>query len=122
MFIVSWLYEDRCSLFSCNTSPAFERSLHISWDLICWITCHFSSLRCFSCSTQILINLDGIHSFSSPVDTNVKSLSQCNTYPGFHTEVNTSLKYTGWFSFAAAVTPFSLTLRKFNVNEALCNL
>ena len=69
----------------------------------------------------IFINFDGIHRFSSPVETRKKSIPQSSTSPNFHSEVNTSLKYIGWFNsenffllsnvfLSAAVVPFSLAL------------
>jgi len=44
----------------------------------------------------IFINFDAFHSFSSLVETKAKPYLQNNTHPGFHPEVNTPLKYTGW--------------------------
>lgn len=42
----------------------------------------------------ILINLDGIHRFLSPIEIKANSLPNCNTYFGFHFEVHTSLKWS----------------------------
>lgn len=46
------------------------------------------------------IHLEGIHSFSFPVETYTKPLPQHNTFSSFHSEVKTSLIYTVCFSSA----------------------
>ena len=53
---------------------------------------HFSIPRGFFSSDLTFINFDGIHNFSSPVETRVKPLPQHSTSPGFHCEFSTSLK------------------------------
>ena len=63
-----------------------------------WMSCNFSLSRDFSFSNQILINIGGIHCFSSPVEIRMKPLPQWSTFSDFHSEVNTSLKYTSWFN------------------------
>ena len=97
----------------------------------CLINYHLFLWRAVSCSNLIFISFDGIHSFSSPVETKAKPLPQLNTHPGFYSVVNTSLKYTSWLNsvvftviqcVCAVVVPFSLAFRKFKVNKALCNL
>lgn len=94
------------------------------------MSCHFSLSRNFFFSSQILPNFDGILNFSS-VETREKPLPRHSTPSGFHSEVNTSLKYTSCVNLehfyivqllSEAVVPFSLALRKFKINKALCHL
>lgn len=68
-----------------------------------WVVMVFDELlpllfKILSCLNLIFINFDGIHIFSSHVETKAKPPTQPNTYPGFLPEVKISLKYIGWFN------------------------
>lgn len=89
-----------------------------------WMSWHFTLWRSFSFSNQILINFDAIYSFSSPEEIKTKPLSHCPTSLSFHSEVSTSLKYTGWFNseifsiiqcLCKAIVHFSLEFKKLSL-------
>ena len=103
---------------------SYEVFLPPVWLSPLWVSCHFFFPRGFSFTNWIFTNFNGIHSFSSPVETRAKVLPQHSTSSGFHYEVNISLKYTGLFNsdiFLLSI-PFSLEVRKFKVNKAFYNL
>ena len=65
------------------------------------------------------------------METKEKLLLQHNTYTGFYSEMNTSLKYMGKFNSAvfcvvqclsSALIPFLLALQKFKINKELYSL
>ena len=123
---VSWLFEDEYFPAKIRAEPCpnpHKVSLRIVWLSPLRMSYHFSISRGFYFSNWIFINFDGIHSFSSPVETKAKPLPQCNTCHGFHSEVNTSLIVFSIIQcLSAAVVPFSSAFRKFEVHKALCNL
>ena len=127
---ISPVFEDKCFPSRTRTEPCPNPSevfLPPVWLPPLWMSCHFSFSKGFSFSKWIFINFDGIHSFSSPVETRIKCLPQRNTSPDFHFEVSTSLKYMvdliqKLFLLSNVSQLLLFPLRKFKVNKALCNL
>lgn len=123
IFIFSWLIKWKHLLVLICMSVLNDQA--VSWN----IASPYSGD--FSCLNLGFTNLD-INSYSCLVKTKAKPLTQQNTYLGFHSEVKTLLKYTGWFNsavFFPAVkclsttrVSFSLAFLKLKVNKALCKL
>ena len=64
-----------------------------------WPNClAFPYSGCLPGSNLIFINLDGLCRFFFSCRNKGKTFIQFETYPGFQSEANTSLKYPGWFN------------------------